>query len=859
MKNNTYSLFAFFIIAAACLTLMQQYKKNAATIEQTQHSGAYEALNFFGMSRAYPNTTLPANAHYAAWKSAKEKSIVSRTANTAPWEAMGPKNRGGRTLELTFNPQNYNTIYAGSASGGLWRSYSGGAGANAWEYVPTGFPVLGVSAIAFAPADSMVIYIGTGEVYNVTSVGTGAAFRATRGSYGMGILKSTDGGVNWEKSLDWSYDQNQGIWDIKVSTQNPNKVFTATTDGIYRSEDAGQNWTQVLDVPMANSLLIDPDDDQTLLVGCGNFGSTGYGIYRTTDNGVNWQHITAGLPNNYLGKIQLAQAPSASAIVYASIGNGFGFDDGATWLCRSDDFGTNWTIQSTTDYSQWQGWFSHDVAVSPTNPDHLIAVGIKVWRSTDGGVTLEEISDNGPTYDTPPLEGPDGPSYYVHSDSHDVIYHPTESNRFYVASDGGVHHSEDHGDSFYSCVGGYQTVQFYNGFSNSSQDSIFCIGGLQDNGTIVWEGDAIWTKVYGGDGSWTAVDPTNDQNVYVSSQNLNIRASNDQAESFYSADVPNNNEYTSFIAPFVVAPSAPNILYAGRSRVYKTENGGNDWTPTNAGFALDNNPVLSLTIFPENEGIVYAATAPTTFFGGTRGHVFITTDGGDSWTDITGDLPDRYPMDMTVDPTNAATAYITFSGFGTGHVFKTEDFGTSWTDISQDLPDVPTNAVIVDPLFPDNVYIGNDLGVFASVDGGETWQNYQEGLFDAVMIFDLKISPTNRKLRAATHGNGAFQRDLLEDTPSTATVNSPVKNLELSIFPNPATDQIMVQYSLKYKQNISVELFDTNGRLIKNILAQEQHAGQQELYIKTSGLQSGNYYLRVKTADGVVTKHVAVM
>ena len=199
----------------------------------------------------------------------------------------------------------------------------------------------------------------------------------------------------------------------------------------------------------------------------------------------------------------------------------------------------------------YQGWFAHDVAVNPENPDNLAVVGVQVWNSIDGGSNLQLISNNGESFpglgfDTPPLEGPDGSPQFVHYDCHDVIYHPTDPNIFYVANDGGIHRTLDNGTTFHSCNGGYQTVQFYNGFSNSHQDSMFCIGGLQDNGTIHWRGDAIWTRVFGGDGSWTAVNTANDSIVYVSYQNLSILKSTNKAQNFFGASPPSNNENTVF-------------------------------------------------------------------------------------------------------------------------------------------------------------------------------------------------------------------------------------------------------------------------------------------------------------------------
>ena len=141
------------------------------------------------------------------------------------WTAIGPKNFGGRTLCLAFNPQNAQTIYAGSAAGGLWKSYTGGTGANAWQPIPIGFPVIGIGAIAIDPNDSNTIYIGTGEVYNYQNTGTGFAIRTTRGTYGIGILKTTDGGITWTQTLPWQLSDLRGVQDIVINPQNTNTIF----------------------------------------------------------------------------------------------------------------------------------------------------------------------------------------------------------------------------------------------------------------------------------------------------------------------------------------------------------------------------------------------------------------------------------------------------------------------------------------------------------------------------------------------------------------------------------------------------------------------------------------------------------
>jgi len=833
------TLAALFALSCACFFLWEG--RTAPPAKPDKISGAYEALNFLGMQRLYPHERLPARAHYAAWE--KMQTAVAGRSNPVvdPWESMGPHNIGGRTLAIAFNPQNPNTMYLGSASGGLWRSYAGGFGDRAWERVETGFPVLAVSSIAFAPGDSTTLYIGTGEVYNAFLAGTGAAYRSTRGSYGIGILKSTDGGQSWQKSLDWSYDQQQGVWAVKIAPNNPNLIYAATTLGVFKSIDAGANWNQVHDVVMATDLLIHPENPNRIVVGCGNFGSPGFGLYRSLNGGLSWAKISAGVPAQYNGKIQLAMAPSDPNIIYASFGNGFSQSDGASWLCRSSDFGTQWDIRTETDYSQWQGWFAHDVAVSPNDANTLAVVGINVWKSTNGGSSLSLTAGGNE----------------VHADCHDVLYHPTDPNIVYVATDGGLYRSNDGGNDYFGLNGGYQTVQFYNGFSNSAQDPNISFGGLQDNGSIRWNGDLTWTPVFGGDGGWSAVDQNDDSRVYVSWQGLNIQRSLNGGNSFTSITPP-GNEFTVFIAPYVIAEDNADILYAGRVNVYKSVNGGSSWAVTGTGAGLDGNAILSMAISPENSNVVYAATAPIP--GSTTHGVFVTVDGGGTWANITGEnLPDRFPMEMTVDPTDESVAYITYSGFGAGHVFRTTDYGATWTDRSAGLPDVPTNALVVDPLFPDFIYVGNDLGVFASTDGGQSWHSYQEGLPSAVMVFDLTIAPANRKLRVATHGNGAYQRDLLDEAiAGTDEAVADVFGDKLNLFPNPMRESATLQYELRDKEQVLVRVLDGAGRQVQTLANETQAEGPHELKISRQGLSAGIYYLRIEAGGKQASRKFVV-
>ncbi len=752
MRRRSLVLVSALIVTLAAALLVPPRPMPVPGTDE-ERTGAREALDFWTRSRAYPDADIPPAAYYQAYARAKMavKEIPRTASASSIWEPIGPLNLQGRSISIALNPLNPHTVYVGSASGGLWRSRSEGSNGD-WERIGLGYPALGIGAIAISPADSATIYIGTGEVYQYRTAIGGIVVRTTRGSYGVGILKTTDGGATWTKSLDWTMNQQRGVEKLAINPFNPKTIIAATTEGILRSVDAGAHWMNTLPVVMGEDIVINTLDTNRIMVSMGDFKSPGAGLYVSTDAGTSWLPV-GGLPA-YTGKAMLSAYGSNPNIVYASIADSV---SGLGSLQKTTDFGATWSVVASSGPFGVQGWYSHFVAAHPVDPLQIFFAGVPATKSSNGGVTF--VSSSG--------------SY---SDHHAYAIDPTDPDILYVVNDDGIYRSANFGDSFTNVGFGMQTGQLYNGFSNSSQDSLFAVGQSQDHiPGYLYSGSTTWSRSAIDEVGWTAIDPTNDNIVYADSRNgSSIFRSTDRGLSFPAGSSFGGSG--AWNSPFVLSPSAPNILYFADQVVYKSTSSGISFLATNGGFPLDGNPAISMAISATSPDTVYVGAAPLV----TRAHVFGTTDGGTTWADITGTLPDRYPMDLAVDPSHSAIVYAAMGGFGTGHFFKSTNAGAAWSDISGTLPDVPGTAVAVDPANSNIIYAGNDIGVYVSTDGGATWAGFSEGLPDAVIAADLTISPSNRALRIATHGNGVYERSLLGQAPAntfdyrTLALNAPL-------------------------------------------------------------------------------------
>lgn len=840
MKKSVIFILGFAICFSAYLWYLVVKPHGSTTYSKmttSVQSDAMNALDFLAAQRAYPERVIPDAGFYKAYEYSKavlnkgERGLKAQDT----WQTIGPANRGGRTIALVVDPNNPSVVYAGSASGGLWRltintdtplSYS-------WKYIDTGYPVLGVNAVAVNPWDSNVLYIGTGEVYGYQSSIVGLYIRTTRGTYGIGLLKSTDYGVTWTKSIDWSYSQQRGVLAIEINPKNPDIIYAGTTEGTYKSTDAGQTWTQVHSGLMAVDVAINPNYPDTVFVSCGNLGSPGSGIYRTFNGGATWTKLSGGLPASWSGKTLLDMYKANPSVIIADVANDFN----TLGIYVSTNNGIIWTQKMSTivDYANYQGWFSHYVRVNPADQSKLLIAGIDFYKSTDGGVTVSEYS-------------------LMHVDHHCFANHPSNPNIVYFGNDGGVYRTVDGGTNYQVLNNGYVTAQFYNGFSSSMTNPNLALGGLQDNGTSMYQGTPQWINgVLGGDGAYTAINPFDNNYLYGSSQYLNMyrstnggsywasitgginRATESEDALLFSNETLNKMVQTDpvaldeecFVAPFELAPSQPWIMYAGTNRIYRSENLGSNWGVLNNGSPLNGNPMLAIGISYTNSNVVYIATVPKP---PQRAEVYKSTDGGITWQNITGSLPDRYYVDLKVSPHNEQVVYITLSGFGSSHLYKTINGGVSWSDIGTGLPDVPTSAVVIDPQDPNIIYVGNDIGVYVSTDGGLTWQAFLQGLPSAVLVMDLSISPSNRKIRAVTHGNGVYERSLLPSTKIVEESASGVREFKLyQNYPNPFNPMTVIPFSLPQSSYVMVKIYNLLGQEVRTVIANGYPAGRHSV------------------------------
>lgn len=514
-------------------------------------------------------------------------------------------------------------------------------------------------------------------------------------------------------------------------------------------------------------VLFDPTNGDVAYAALGGIGgNTSNGVYISTDSGQTWSPDNGSgtnvLPSKNVGRIAMALAPSSPATLYVGIQNTSPFGT-LLGFFKTVDSGQNWMrVASTPDYCTPQCWYDNVVAVHPFNSDVVYAGGgasNTLIRSLDGGSTWTTISAGGA----------------LHVDMHALAF-SGDTTTLYIGNDGGVWSTTDATGTpvnFTQLNTSLAITQFYPGMSIHPTAPNIAFGGTQDNGTQRFSGALPWFQVACGDGGWTAIDFVTPSTTYATCQHIAIFKSTSNGDfgtwRLSEAGI-NTSDPTQFIPPFVMDPSNSQTLYFGTFRVYQTNDGASSWTAISP--VLTGGTLTTIAVTPTDSNTIYAGTDDA--------HVHVTTDAGDgpgaTWTDRSAGLPHRFITQVAVDPTSSTTAYVTFSGFSgffgdtQGHVFKTTDGASSWTDISGDLPNIPVNDIVIDPDQKNTIYVATDVGVFETFDGGTTWSPLGSGLPN-VAVLGLKLHEPSRTLRAATHGRSAW--DLALGTPGPSVGLSP--------------------------------------------------------------------------------------
>ncbi|MCZ6699017.1 MAG: dockerin type I domain-containing protein [Planctomycetota bacterium] len=687
------------------------------------------------------------------------------------WQPWGPApitevSYTGRISAIATHPTDPEGYFVAGADGGVWRRRSGDL---EWTALTDSLPTTAIGALALDPTDANTLYAGTGE-----------ANFAYHSRFGVGLYKSTDGGENWVHLAEATF-AGRCFSKIVVDGTNPSTVFAAVTPaggflparsaakghpqadgpfGVFKSEDGGHTWQHLvngLPALAATDLALHPFNPQVLFACIGEiFGDSNNGVYRSTDGGQSWNRLAGGLPVANVGRISIATAPTLLPDrVYVSITESANSTGGSASLLdvyRSDDSGDNWTPLFAPNFMATYGWYLNVISIQPTNPNVVIVGGVTAHRSTNAGGNWTTI--------TPP-----------HVDLHAIAW--DASGRLLVGDDGGVHRSNNLGNSWSHLNNGLGLIQFYAGLSLDPADEDTLFGGTQDNGTNKRLGPGDWSQVFGGDGGATAVDPTNSNIVFCESQgtgNLYRSTNGGLSLNWTGSGLSGRN---CFLPPFEIDSSDPQRMVYGTHVVFESTNGGAGWSSISPDLtATGTGAIHSIAIAPSDPQTIWVTT--------NDGNVQVTFNGGVQWALVRQGLPGwfRIMRQIFVSPDDDETAYLAGSAFGADQVLRTVNGGQSWAVLDGNLPDVPVNVIAVDTRpFLDVLYAGAEAGVYRSLDDGATWHRFGKELPNAPVI-DLRLDLPRGRMLAATQGRGAWLIDIWQ--PGDVNGDGAVDMLDVS-------------------------------------------------------------------------------
>ncbi|HUJ31029.1 MAG TPA: hypothetical protein VLY23_07090 [Candidatus Acidoferrum sp.] len=731
---------------------------------------------------------------------ALETKVDPRVLQGLHWRSIGPAVFGGRVTDVSGIPGNPDILYVAHSSAGLFKSTNGGI---TFESVFNDGNTLSIGAVAISPDNADVVYVGTGE---------GTARNSA--SFGDGIYKTMDGGRTWKRL---GLFNSERFSRIVVDPQHPETVFAAAMGhefgpsserGLYRSTDRGTTWKQVLyinETTGAGDVTLDPTNPNIIYAGMYDYlrkpwyfrsGGPGSGMYRSTDGGDTWTKLTDpalhnGLPSSSpIGRIDIRVSRSNPKVVYAMIES----REGLLW--RSDDRGEHWRMVSSDTRIDPRPFYFSNLRVDPNDENRIYVLASDPWISEDGGKTFHNVD-----------------YWEVFGDCHAMWIDPLNPARLLLGSDGGFFVSNDRGHNW-DFVNNMPMAQAYH-VSVDMEDPYNVLGGFQDH--EMWRGPnerwdvtgvrgADWRRLRAhADGMYIVADPRDPNIVYYDGQGDITRFDMRTHEERYIQPYPVASagvgagmmKYRfNWNPPILMSQFNPDVLYHAANVVFKTADGGYSWKVISPDLTTNNPEELKLSggpVSPDNSTAEFHCTitalaesaldANTLWAGTDDGNVQVTHDGGQTWTNVAGNLKgltqEAWVTSIHTSYRDAGTAYASFDRHMLDdfapYVYVTHDSGKTWTKMVNGLRGY-VHVVAEDPRQPDLLYAGTELGFFVSFDAGQNWTDFRLGL-PPLPVYDLAVHPRDNDLIIATHARGFY---ILDDaTPLQRLTEAMKRNVDL--------------------------------------------------------------------------------
>ncbi len=741
--------------------------------------------NLIEQNRVYQNLQYEAN----------NRDVQSPWVNINQTYGDGGYNGMGRATSIAFHPTNPEIYYVGAPIGGIWKTTDGGL---TYAALGDSLPYVSVGNICINPNNPDIIYITVGDHNGWWN-------------YGLGVYKSYDAGVTWQPTGNTSYFTNNVAYlRMAINPANPEELFVAQTNGLYRTQNGGDTWEVVhsgshLDValkPGVNGELYCATDDY--------WGSSE--VYASWDHGDTWTQITEF--NQTANYLYLAVSPGEQQ--YLGIKSSV---DGI------QDYYATYNGGTTVDFIDAMP-DDGVLFTSPVNSSNVYCGFMVTHQSVNGGLDWEQLTDWYYTGERPE----------VHADNRFVAYHPL-TNEIYFCNDGGIYKFNEQTMEWTELTAGLIITQYYR-IAVAQTDDIFMIGGTQDNGGRKRVSPDTWGPTNGGDGMEVAIDFEDGQTIYTTYTYGQLYRSDDQwQDDQYNEITPPGSGGGDWVAPYVLDPQDAHVLVAGYSDVFRSDDRGETWQQLS----------VDLTGDPERK-LKAVAVAPNdqfTIYAGRGAMLYITHDAGENWDNelVVLGAGAAEITTITVDPNNANELWVTFSGYAaTKKVFYSTDAGLTFTNVTYNLPNVPVNGAVIDKQSEQHdLYIGTDVGVFVLDEASQEWIYYGAGLPNT-MVSDLEIQYSSRKLRIGTFGRGVWENDLYSEVFSNVESLERTVIAPFAIVGNPVGDQLLINVHNQRNLHGSFVVYDAKGNRAKE-MRRTLHEGHYQLTMDVAELTAGTYLL----------------